>query len=530
MIATAESRGTRRRAACAVVSLLIGLTQGLGLNLVSTNLAGIQGSIGATAAEAAWLTTGYFAMALSATLLTTKFRLHAGLRTFAVLGLALVLAVNALHLATDALATAVAVRVALGFAAAPLSTLAVLYMIEACPLKAAAAGLVLGFATLQLGMPIARMLSPELLEIGRWHGLYLFEVALSALSLAGILAVPLTPTPTRAAFSRGDWISFPLYAASFVFLSIAVSQGRLHWWRDTAWIGVCLAAAIGLMALFLIFELLRGRPMVNLQWLLRPYMLRFVAAVLLFRIVLSEQTVGIVGLMNLMGQGNEQMRLLFGIVALATVLGFALSLVIAAKGGASYLALVATVLIGCAAWMDASVTSLTRPHELLLSQALLTLGLSSFFAAACLMGFGPVVKEGGENLVSFVAAFSAANYLGVLVGSAWISTFIADRQAFHFVALAQHLTGADPEIVRRIAQGAAGVARQVVDPYARGLQGVSALAVAVTREAAVRAYIDLFQTLAALSGAMAVWLGYVRWRYWWATRPPKPSPTPTAPA
>src|SRR5512135_3263206 len=40
----------------ATAGLLLGLTQGFGLYLVSNNLGDIQGSLGATSAEASWLT------------------------------------------------------------------------------------------------------------------------------------------------------------------------------------------------------------------------------------------------------------------------------------------------------------------------------------------------------------------------------------------------------------------------------------------------------------------------------------------
>ncbi|MCH8856859.1 MAG: hypothetical protein IIA03_11590, partial [Proteobacteria bacterium] len=93
-----------RPLALACTGLLLGLTQGFGLYLVSNNLSAIQGSLGATAAEASWLVTAYFATALSSTLLLTKVRLHFGLRPFAIGGLLLFLLVSALFLLDVALA------------------------------------------------------------------------------------------------------------------------------------------------------------------------------------------------------------------------------------------------------------------------------------------------------------------------------------------------------------------------------------------------------------------------------------------
>jgi MFS family permease len=331
----------RHGLACAATSLTIGLAQGLGLYLVSSNLSGIQGSLGATAAEASWLTTAYFATALSSTLLLAKFRLHYGLRPFATLGLLGFLLISALHLATNTLGSAIAVRAALGFAAAPLSTLAVYYMMEAFPKRFVVVGLLLGFATLQVGLPLSRVVSTELLELGQWHGLFLVDVALAIFSFAAIHAVSLAPMPMRHAFCLGDLLSFPLYAIGLGLLCVTISQGRLYWWTDTPWLGVCLAGSVIFIALYVIVELHRKSPMLDLRWLTSPYMLRFVTAVILFRIVLSEQNVGIVGLMTVLGQTNAQLQTLFALATLGTLAGFGLAIVIAARNGNYHLTVIA---------------------------------------------------------------------------------------------------------------------------------------------------------------------------------------------
>ncbi|HET7864220.1 MAG TPA: MFS transporter, partial [Burkholderiaceae bacterium] len=331
----------------ATAGVLLGLTQGFGLYLVSNNLGDIQGSLGATAAEVSWLTTAYFATALWATLLVTKMRLHFGLRAFTIASLWLFVAVSALHLLTDTLGSAIAVRAALGLAAAPLSTLAVFYMMEALPQKFAPLALLIGFACLQLPGPLSRVISPDLLAAGRWHGLFLLDVALAALSVAAIHAVPLKPQPRQRAFEAGDLLPFVLYATGLALLCVTVSQGRLAWWTDAPWLGWCLALAIACTAVYALIDLNRSSPLLDLRWLTRPYMLRFVLAVLLFRIVLSEQTVGVVGLMSALGQSNAQMQTLFSLASVGLLTGFVLAAVMAIKRGAPLVSVLAVALVLC---------------------------------------------------------------------------------------------------------------------------------------------------------------------------------------
>jgi MFS family permease len=498
--------------ACGITGLLLGLSQGLGLYLVSSNLAAIQGSLGATAAEASWLTTAYLATALSSTLLLTKARLHFGLRPFATLGLLVFVLVSALHLLTNTLSSAIAVRAALGLASAPLSALAVFYMIDAFPKRLAGVGLLLGFAALQIGLPLSRVISVGLLELGQWHGLFLLDVALAVLSFAAIHVVSITPTPQEKAFRPGDLVAFPLYAAGLALLAIVISQGRLHWWTDAPWLGGCLAGAIACIGLYILVDLNRSRPLLDLRWLASPYMLRFVLAVVLFRIVLSEQTIGIVGLMTALGQTNEQMQTLFALSALGILAGFAIAIVVAARDGMQWLAPLAALLVIAVAWWDSDASALTRPPDLYVTQTLLAVAVAVFFAASVLLGYGPVIRDGSRNIITFLAAFSAAQYLGSLLGSAWISTLVAERQQWHYAALAQHLSAADPQVSARLAQFAGSMARVVTDPAARVAQGLSMLAQQVTRESIVLAYVDAFQAIAAIGVGMFVWLTALAWR------------------
>jgi MFS family permease len=491
----------------ATAGVLLGLTQGFGLYLVNNNLADIQGALGATLAEASWLSTAYSATGLWATLLVTKMRLHVGLRAFTVAGLWLFLAISALHLVSDTLGSAIAVRAALGVAAAPLSTLAIFYIMESLPPKLAPLALLAGFACLQLPGPLSRVIAPDLLAAGRWHGLFLLDVALALLSVAAIHAIPLQPQPRQAALNARDLLPFVLYATGLALLCVTISQGRLAWWTDAPWLGWCLAAGIVCVALYALIDLNRPAPLLDLRWLASPYMLRFVLAVLLFRIVLSEQTVGVVGLMGALGQSNTQMRTLFALASAGLLAGFVLAAVMAARQAIPLLAVGAVALVLCAAWMDSHATVLSRPEQFYVSQTLMAVGLGLFFSASLLQGLGPVMADGGRQLVSFLAAFSAAQFMGSLLGAAWVSTYVARRQSFHYVALAGHLELGDPQVALRLAQLSGSLARVVSDPAARAQQGVGLLQQQLSREAIVLAYNDLFACTAGLAAAMLVWLG-----------------------
>lgn len=516
--------------ACVAVSLLMGLTQGLGVNLINANLSAIQGSLGATAVEASWLVTAYTATNVSAALLLTKARFQFGLRLFADIGIFAFLLVSIVHLFAEQLGSAVLVRAALGLAAAPLSSLALLYMMEAFPARLKPLGLVLGFGTLQLGAPLARVISTDLLQIALWRGLHMVDVGLSLLCVAALAAVRLAPVPTLKMFSRGDVLSFTLFAVSLALFCVVLSEGRLLWWTDAPWLGACLAIGIACLGAYVLIELNRRQPMLDLHWLTSPFMLRFMLAILLFRIVLTEQTIGAVGLMTALGLLNDQMHVLFLWAVFGTALGFLLALVPLAFRKLDWPAYIALVLIIGAAWKDAGVTQQTRPAELILTQTVLALASSMFLASAVAIGFAHVVAGGMKNFISLVAVMTGGQTLAGVIGTAGLGSFIVVRQKLHFAHLAETLNLADPQVASRIAQLSAPYTGTLIDAKLRATQGVAGLAQQVTQQATVQAYSDLFELIAIIAALTLAWLTALKLYRGVTGRPLVPEPPASAPA
>lgn len=504
-----------RMAAFVAISLLLGLTQSLGMNLVASNLPQVQGALGATTAEGAWLLTAYFATNIPASLLLTKFRLHYGLRLFADLAIGLFVFAAIVHLVANDLSSAIAARAALGIAAAPLSSLTVLYMAEVFSGPKKVIGLMFGFAALQTGAPVSRIIAEGLFLHGQWHGVVMFELGLALACFAAINLLRVTPVPRQPMFDGLDIVSFPLYASAIALFTVVLTQGRLRWWLDTPWLGECLAAAALCAGLFVIVEINRSKPMVNLRWLLHGgYMVRLGLAITLSRMVLSEQSVGAVGLLNVLGLLNEQMHTLFWLVLLGTVGGFVVTLLFLPKQRFDLLGLIAVAIVGVCAYVDSHATNLTRPENFYLTQTLIAMAASMFLASSILLALVRVVADGLRNLVTFIVLFSTTNALGGLLGSAVLGTYLAQRQTAHYQHLMQQATLADPQVALRTQQLGGAVARVLGDGAARANQGLVSFNQQVTREAWVLAYNDVFLAVAWLAAAVLVWVLLLKWHLW----------------
>ncbi|WP_206409719.1 hypothetical protein, partial [Lysobacter enzymogenes] len=504
-----------RMAAFVAISLLLGLTQSLGMNLVASNLPQVQGALGATTAEGAWLLTAYFATNIPASLLLTKFRLHYGLRLFADLAIGLFVFAAIVHLVANDLSSAIAARAALGIAAAPLSSLTVLYMAEVFSGPKKVIGLMFGFAALQTGAPVSRIIAESLFLNGQWHGVVMFERGLALACFAAINLLRVTPVPRQPMFDGLDIVSFPLYASAIALFTVVLTQGRLRWWLDTPWLGECLAAAALCAGLFVVVEINRSKPMVNLRWLLHGgYMVRLGLAITLSRMVLSEQSVGAVGLLNVLGLLNEQMHTLFWLVLAGTVGGFVVTLLFLPKQRFDLLGLIAVAIVGVCAYVDSHATNLTRPENFYLTQTLIAMAASMFLASSILLALVRVVADGLRNLVTFIVLFSTTNALGGLLGSAVLGTYLAQRQTAHYQHLMQQATLADPQVVLRTQQLGGAVARVLGDTAARGNQGLASFNQQVVRESWVLAYNDVFLAVAWLAAAVLVWVLLLKWHLW----------------
>ncbi|GFM82506.1 MFS transporter [Pseudomonas cichorii] len=517
---------TRRRWAFALVGVIVALTGGLGNALVVANLPYLQGALGATSADIAWLPAAYVMTNVSMNLLLVKFRQQFGLRAFTELFLVLYSLVTLAHLFVNDIESAVAVRAAHGMVGAALSTLGLYYMIQAFPQKWRLKALVLGLGTAQLATPLARLVSEDLLQIAEWRGLYLFELGMALLSLGCVLMLKLPPGDRFKAFEKLDFLTFGLLASGFALLCAVLSLGRIEWWLEAPWIGIASAASIALICAGLAIEHNRSNPLLITRWLGSGAILRLGLAVILFRIVLSEQSTGAVGFLQTLNMGSEQLHTLYLVMLLGSIAGLAVSALTINPAHLIKPLLISLAMMAVGAWMDSGSTSLTRQSNMYLSQFLLAFGGTFFLGPTLVLGISGVIAN-PRNMVSFSVLFGITQNIGGLIGSAALGTFQVVREKFHSSHLVEHLTLIDPLVQSRLQSAAAGYASTIADPALRTTQGIRSLSTLATREANVLAYNDVFMLIAVIAVLTMIWISA---RMLWLKMTTRPiAPTPAAP-
>ena len=518
---------TGRRWAFALIGVIVALTGGLGNALVVANLPYLQGALGATSQDIAWLPAAYIMTNVSMNLLLVKFRQQYGLRAFTELFLVLYVLVTLAHLFVNDIESAIAVRAAHGMVGAALSTLGLYYMIQAFPQKWRLKALVLGLGTSQLATPLARMASEDLLQIAEWRGLYLFELGMALLSLGCVLVVKLPPGDRFKAFERLDFLTFGLLAGGVALLCAVLSLGRIVWWLEAPWIGLASAGSIVLICAGLAIEHNRTNPLLITRWLGSGAILRLGLAMMLFRIVLSEQSVGAVGFLQMLNMGSQQLHSLYVVMLLGSIAGLVVSALTINPAHLIKPLLISLAMMAAGAWMDSNSTNLTRQSDLYLSQFLLAFGGTFFLGPTLVLGMSGVLAN-PRNMVSFSVLFGITQNLGGLVGSAALGTFQVVREKFHSSHIVEHLTLIDPLVQARVQNYSASFGSMYADPALRNIQGLRTLATAATREANVLAYNDVFMLIAVIAVLTMIWISA---RVLWLKMTTKPLPlAPVAPA
>ncbi|MBT2373490.1 MFS transporter [Pseudomonas fluorescens] len=496
---------THKRWAYALVGILVAITGGLGNALVIANLPYLQVALGATTAEMAWLPAAYVMTNVSMNLLLVKFRQQFGLRAFTEVFLVLYALVTFGHLFVNDLSSAIAVRAAHGMVGAALSSLGLYYMVQAFPAKWRLKALVLGLGTSQLALPMARMFSEDLLQIAEWRGLYLFELGMALTCLGCVFLLKLPPGDRFKTFEKLDFLTFALLATGVALLCAVLSLGRIDWWLEAPWIGVASACSLVLIMAGLAIEHNRSNPMLMTRWLGSGAMIRLALAVILIRMVLSEQSTGAVGFLQALNMSSEQMRTLYLVMLLGAIAGLAISALTINPAHLFMPLIISLALMAVGSVIDSFSSNLTRPQNMYISQFLLGFGGTFFLGPTMVLGTRNVLTN-PRNLVSFSVLFGICQNLGGLIGAALLGTFQVVREKFHSSMIVEHLTLMDPRVAARVQSGGSAYGSVIADPELRNLMGIRSLATAATREANVMAYNDVFMLIAIIAVLTMIWI------------------------
>ena len=483
-----------------LAAAVVGLTQGLGMSFISVTIQQIAGPLKATTAEASWLMAAYLAPNACLTLMLFKMRQQFGIRRFAEVSIVLYVLINLGHLWVDSFQTALIVRFFAGIAAAPMSSISILYMLEGLPRERKMnIGLSGAMTVMLMATPLAGVIAPYLFDHGGFRSLYICEIGMAMLSLALIFRLPLLSGERVKVISCVDLISFGFLAFGMGAITVVLTLGRIYWWTAVDWTGVLLVAGVFSLMVMAIIELHRDMPLLDIRWLTSAEIIHFTGALMIFRLILSEQSTGVRSFFIMLGLSNDQFVGLYAVILVATVTAGVTCAMILKPGRVAYMHGAALVLLIIGSWLDSQATVLTRPRDMFLSQTLIAFASGLFMPPAMMIGFIAALKRGPNYILSFIIVFLTTQRLGGILGSALFGSFVTWREQVHSAALVQSLPADSPLVSERIRQLAGAYAPTITDGVIRSAEGAALLAKQVTRQAYVLAYNDAFRFTSLLA-------------------------------
>lgn len=519
-----------------LASLLIALGTSLNQGFLTVNINQIAGDLGVTTTDASWLIVAFIVPRCCLPVLLAKVRTQFGLRRFTEVGVSVYVVADFAALWMSDLRSAVAVELLSGCASAALSTLAFLYMLEPLvPAWKMRLGLPLAMTALLIGTSLARVISPALLGDGGLVTMHALVLGMALMSLALVVRLPLNPVPRAKVIKPLDLISFVLLTIGFSGIIVGCVMGPIHWWQDSLWIGLLIASGFAALTGMVIIELNRDDPMLDIRWLASPAVVHLTGALLIFRIILSEQSTGAPRMFQVLGLAPSQLVELFTVICIATVIGGLACIAWIKPGREPQLHLIALIMIATGAWMDAQSTIDTRPEQMIISQALIAFAGMLFLPPAMMSGLMSALKKGPQYLLSFIIVFISTQSLGGMIGSGLFTTLINNRQALHYQQLQEQLATTSPALTAEIAQRAAILAPQISDTVQLRAQAVSQIATNASNQAYVMAYNDAYFLTFLLAVIAACALCLHLFRDWLVVRfarrrSSSPAPQNAAPA
>jgi len=471
------------------VALLGTFATVLGGQLVTADLADIQGSLGVSADEASWISTIFPVTQVLMVTLAAPLALALGVRRFLLILTGLFLLSCALAARSRTLEGEVVLRLLQGLAAGGFGTATFSLVFRTFAGRNPGPGLAtLALATtfpITIGLPTAAVLT----DTWGWPAIYVLDAVAASLVLFGVYRYMDTECFHPTVLEKLDWGGFVLLAPGLGLLMMVLSQGDRRYWTETEWIGVALALSAVLLTAFVVLETHRSNPLMNLLMLVHP---NFGVACLLnfmFRISLLGTSVLLPRfLTDIGGYRDTEMAPLFLIPLLMQPLLYPAVYAASRRLDPRWLLALGFALLATAAILDGARTAASAAPEFLLTQALAGLAPPLVIVSLLLLGTRGVRPE---DSASAGVLWNVSLTLGSTGGAGLAASAIRARIYHHSNHLNDFLSTTWAPVANRLDDLSASLGARIADDEGAQTAAVTTIANATHAQSEVLAITDV---------------------------------------
>ena len=460
-----------------------------------TNLADIQGSVGASADEASWIVTIYTVTSFVGIVLSPVLARTFGLRRYFVAS-AVVFAVCAwLCAIATTLPMLLTVRALQGVAGGGFGPIAFVAIFTIWKGPRLPWGLALLAAVLVVSVNAGPVLSGPIEATLGWRGLFLIQFLVAGcLAWVGLTWMPASPVNWSGL--KTDWTAVAFLTLGISLMMLVLSQGTRRFWLDSPVIALSASLCFGAWVGFIVLHRYSPIRIINVTRLLDR---RFGIPILLNLIFRASfaVTVYLIPLLLALTQSYRPLQTSYALwwSLLPQIAAFPLAWHLLHHIDSRYMMFAGLLSCGLGIALAAFATNQTSAEQLHLSLVLLGVGQMLFLVPALLVGASALKPEDGPTAT---IAFNATTVGGTTLGVGLISHFVTEREKYHSSVLVEHVSWLDPAQADRLSSLTGALRARIGDDETTAIRAIAQIASTVRREAWLLSINDAFLLMAVV--------------------------------
>jgi len=465
-----------------VVALALGgaFFANLANQFASTNLADIQGSLGASADEASWITTVYTMASFAGIVLSPILVRTFGLRRYFAAASAVFAATAWMAFVATSLPAMLIARAIQGVAGGSFGPIAFVAVFSLWKGPRVSGGLALLAAALLVPANAGPILAAHVEAAAGWRALFLLQSTLAgALLWAALAWMPVAPVNRDAL--KTHWLSVALLATGLASLVLVLSQGTRRFWLEDDLIAMAASVSVGAWLGFAVLQRHAAPRILDVGLMLRRDFGLPIALNLVFRASFAV-TVTLVPLLLTWTQGYRPLQIAHALwwCLVPQLVAFPVAWRLLSRVDGQKVMFAGLLLCAVGTLLAAFSTSQVAAEQLRASLVLLGVGQMLFLVPTLLAGASMLGPADGPTAT---VAFNATTLGGTTLGTGLVSHFVTEREKFHSGVLVEQVSWLDAASSDRLSSLGGAFDLRLGEQDANVVRAIARVAATVRREA-----------------------------------------------
>jgi MFS transporter, DHA2 family, multidrug resistance protein len=491
----------------AVIGAIIGAFMAiLDIQITNSSLRDIAGGIAATPDEGSWISTAYLVGEIITIGLTAWLADVFTLRYYLLANVILFLLFSALCGLSTSLGQMIVFRAGQGFTGGVFIPIALTVTVTTMPRNLAVVGQALFGLTATLAPAMGPALGGWLTDRFGWQWNFYINFIPGGLMMMSILYATDKKPMKLAELRRGDWWGMLSMAIGLGSLVTMLEEGQRKDWFGSEMIRNCAILAAIFIPLFVVIELTRERPFVNLR-LLRGRNLSLTSLVAFGLGLALYGTIFLIPLYLGTVQGYSPLQIgeVLIWVGLPQLVIYPLLPLLMKRFDMRLLVSLGCLIFAVSCFMNTVMSYNSAGDQLMLANIVRAFGQPFTIVPVAALAVSTLPPKDAPN---GSAIFNIFRNVGGSVGIAILSTLVTRREQFHDLRIGESVTAYSQATQARVDAVQQSFITKGFDPVAALKQAYAVIKSVVQRDAFIMAFNDAFLVIAIglLVSAVAIWM------------------------